>query len=121
MKAFEKQKSNNMKKYYELTGMSCGACVSSVKQTLMELPDVTEAEVQLKPQGVLLSMNKSIDTNVLQAQLDKAGNYTILNSHSDGDGVDDGTPIIERDHSFSNTHRERNSRPFGIDHEPGVE
>jgi copper chaperone CopZ len=110
-----------MKKYYELTGMSCGGCVSSVKQALMELPDVTEAEVQLEPQGVLLSMNKSIDTNVLQAQVHKAGHYTILNSHGDGDGVDDDTPIIERNNSFSNTHPERNSRPFGIDHEPGVE
>ncbi len=109
-----------MKKYYELTGMSCGGCVSSVKQALMELPDVIEAEVQLKPQGVLLSMNKSIDTNVLQAQLNKAGHYTILNSHGDGDGLDDDTPIIERNNSFSNTHPERNSRPFGIDHEPGV-
>jgi hypothetical protein len=30
-----------------------------------------------------------------------------------------GTPMIERDHSFSDQHQERH-RPFGIDHEPGV-
>ena len=109
-----------MKKYYELKGMTCGGCVSSVKQALMELPDVSEAEVKLEPQGVLLSMNKSIDTSVLQAQLDKAGHYTILNSHGDGDGIDDDIPIIERNSSFSNPHPERSSRPIGTDHEPGV-
>ena len=109
-----------MKKYYELAGMSCEACVNSVKQALIELPDVTEAEVKLNPQGVLLTMNESIDTNVLQAQVNKAGRYTISNSLGDGDGVDDDTPVIERNTSFSNTHPERNNRPFGIDHEPGV-
>ena len=109
-----------MKKYYELKGMSCGGCVSSVKQALMGLPEVTEAEVELKPQGVLLTMNETIDTKVLQAQLNKAGHYTILNSHGDGNGLDDVTPEIERKTSFSNSHPERNARPFGIDHEPGV-
>jgi len=109
-----------MKKYYELTGMSCEGCVTSVKKALMELPQITEADVQLKPQGVLLTMNESVDTNVLQAQLDQAGNYTILNSHGDGDSVEDDTPTIERKTSFSDSHPERNARPFGIDHEPGV-
>ncbi|MDP3469090.1 MAG: heavy metal-associated domain-containing protein [Daejeonella sp.] len=110
-----------MKKYYELTGMSCDECVNSVKQALMELPDVTDAEVKLNPQGVLLTMSESIDTSVLQGQVDKAGQYTILNSIGDGNGVDEDTPIIERKTSFSNTHPERNDRPFGIDHEPGVQ
>lgn len=109
-----------MKKYYELAGMSCESCVNNVKQALMELPNVTDAEVKLKPQGVLITMTESIDTNVLQDRVGKAGNYTILNSLSDGDEVDDTTPIIERNSSFSNTHPERNDRPFGIDHEPGV-
>jgi copper chaperone CopZ len=109
-----------MKKYYEITGMSCEDCVNSVEQALMELPDVTKAEVKLKPQGVLLTMNESIDTNVLQAKIDKAGNYKILNSLGDGTTVDDITPAIGIKTSFSNTHPERTERPFGIDHEPGV-
>lgn len=32
----------------------------------------------------------------------------------------DVTPLIDRDHSFSDQHEERHARPFGIDHEPGV-
>lgn len=57
--------------------MSCGGCVSSVKRMLLQVPDITEAEVQLNPPRAELTMSKSIDVNVLQAQLNKAGHYTI--------------------------------------------
>jgi len=66
-----------MKKTYELNGMSCGGCVNTVKQALLKLPDVTEAEVQLNPQKVILSMNKIVDLAELQSQLSLAGHYTI--------------------------------------------
>jgi copper chaperone CopZ len=66
-----------MKKEYELHGMSCGGCVSNVKRALLQVPDVTEAEVQLNPQGAIITMNKSIAVDELQAQLRKAGHYTI--------------------------------------------
>ena len=66
-----------MKKNYELTGMSCGGCVSSVKKALLQVPDVTEVEVSLNPQGATITMNKAIDVKDLQAQLSKAGHYTI--------------------------------------------
>lgn len=66
-----------MKKNYELTGMSCGGCVNGVKQALLSVPDVTEVEVNLHPQTAVVTMNKSIDLVELQAQLKKAGHYTI--------------------------------------------
>jgi copper chaperone len=66
-----------MIKNYELTGMSCGGCVSNVKQALLKVPDVKEAEVQLHPQNAVITMNKLIDVSELQAQLSKAGRYTI--------------------------------------------
>ncbi len=66
-----------MKKNYELTGMSCGGCVSNVKIALLKVPDVTEAEVQLHPQTAVVTMNKSIGVGDLQTQLSKAGHYTI--------------------------------------------
>ncbi len=65
-----------MKKEYELQGMSCGGCVSNVKRALLQVSDVTEAEVQLNPQLAVITMNKSISTDE-QAKLTKAGNYTI--------------------------------------------
>ncbi len=66
-----------MKKKYQLQGMSCGGCVNHVKQALLEIPGVEDADVQLKPQSALLTLREPIAMEVLQAQLSKAGNYTI--------------------------------------------
>lgn len=66
-----------MKKNYELQGMSCGGCVSSVKKALLQLPGVEDAEVHLHPQGAVLTMSEAIDVDELQAQIKKAGHYTI--------------------------------------------
>ncbi len=75
-----------MKKKYELTGMTCGGCVSNVKRSLLQLSGVEGAEVQLHPQSAVLTMNKFIGIEELQTQLDKAGHYKIkeanLNSNS---------------------------------------
>jgi len=66
-----------MKRNYELSGMSCGGCVNTVKNALLKVADVTEAEVQLHPQTAVVTMNKSIGVGDLQTQLSKAGHYTI--------------------------------------------
>ena len=66
-----------MKKNYELQGMSCGGCVNSVKNALLKLPDVEDAEVHLHPQTAVLTLSKPIDVDELQSQLSKAGHYTI--------------------------------------------
>ena len=66
-----------MKKEFELSGMSCGGCVSHVKKALLQIPGVTEAEVQLHPQRAVVTMSKNIDVAELQTQLSNAGNYTI--------------------------------------------
>ena len=66
-----------MKKNYELHGMSCEGCVSSVKNALLKLPDVEDAEIHLHPQSAVLTMSKPIDVEELQNQLSKAGHYTI--------------------------------------------
>jgi copper chaperone len=66
-----------MKKEYELQGMSCGGCVSNVKLALLQVPDVTDAEVHLNTQSAVLTMSKPVYVEELQAQLKKAGQYTI--------------------------------------------
>lgn len=66
-----------MKKNYELSGMSCGGCVSSVKKALLQFPGVEDAEVHLHPQSAVLTMSEPIGVDELQAQLNKAGHYTI--------------------------------------------
>ena len=66
-----------MKKKYELQGMSCGGCVSNVKRALLEVTNVEDVDVQLRPPGAVITMSKSIDVNELQFQLNKSGHYTI--------------------------------------------
>ena len=66
-----------MKKNYGITGMSCGGCVSNVKRALLQLPDITEADVQLNAQSATLTMSKPVDVKELQAQLSNAGHYSI--------------------------------------------
>lgn len=66
-----------MKVKYELDGMSCGGCVGTVKRALLQVPDVTEVEVQLNPQSAVITMNKFIGVDELQAQLRKSGHYMI--------------------------------------------
>ena len=66
-----------MKKKYDLQGMSCGSCVTSIKKVLYELPGIEDAEVHLHSQSAVLTMSESIDVDELQAQLNKAGHYTI--------------------------------------------
>ena len=66
-----------MKKEFELAGMSCAGCVSHVKEALLHVAGITEAEVYLHPQRAVLTMRESIDVAELQTQLSKAGLYTI--------------------------------------------
>lgn len=71
-----------MKKNYELSGMSCSGCVNSVKQMLLQIPDITDAEIQLNPPTAVLTMNKPIPLEKLQEQLSQSGNYTIRDAVS---------------------------------------
>ena len=48
-----------MKKKLELTGMSCGGCVSQVKKALLQIPGVTDAEVHLHPQRAVCYYEQS--------------------------------------------------------------
>lgn len=66
-----------MKKNYEIAGMSCGGCVNSVKKALLQVPDVENVEVQLNPPSAVIIMNRSIELDQLQAQLNKTGHYSI--------------------------------------------
>ena len=66
-----------MKKNYEITGMSCGGCVNSVKRALIKISNIEDVEVQLNPPGAVITMSEYIDVSRLQAQLSNAGHYSI--------------------------------------------
>jgi copper chaperone len=66
-----------MKQTYQIQGMSCGGCVTSVRQSLLKVEGVTEAEVQLNPPQAVVTSGKAIPVDKLQSQLNQAGPYTI--------------------------------------------
>jgi len=66
---------------YNITGMTCMGCVSSVKQRLSAVPGITEATVSLTaPQGTL-TMNKHVPTAILQEALGN-GKYVITDTQA---------------------------------------
>ncbi len=59
------------KKALEITGMSCGGCVNSVKQALMKNVNIADVEFQLNPPAAVITStrSKNIDLSHLQALL----------------------------------------------------
>ncbi|MEO6942815.1 MAG: cation transporter [Terrimesophilobacter sp.] len=61
---------------YEVTGMTCGHCVSSVKEELGELSGVDSVEVELNAGGVSTVIVNSVDPlnlDDVRAAVDEAG------------------------------------------------
>ena len=72
-----------MKKNYKIEGMSCGGCVNGVKHSLMQVPEISDAQVQLQPPRAVLTMNETVDVGKLQDQLSKTGSYKITELPND--------------------------------------
>tara|TARA_R100001132_G_C3262405_1_gene86174 strand:+ start:276 stop:491 length:216 start_codon:yes stop_codon:yes gene_type:complete len=67
-----------MKQKFQISGISCGGCVSRVKKTLEEHPNIEKAEIFLAPKGAaLITMNEALSVAELQKQLDELNGYTI--------------------------------------------
>jgi len=67
-----------MKQKFQINGISCGGCVSRVKKTLEEHPNIEKAEIFLAPKGAaLITMNEALSVAELQKQLDGLNGYTI--------------------------------------------
>jgi len=61
---------------YDVTGMTCGHCVSAVTQELQALPGVTEVDVDLNAGGVSqvrVVSNAPLDQASVAAAVDEAG------------------------------------------------
>ena len=59
-----------------VTGMTCGHCVSSVREELGALPGVTDVTVELNAGGdspVTISSENDLDAAAISAAVDEAG------------------------------------------------
>jgi cation transport ATPase len=70
-------KLNKMIHTYQIDGIHCGSCVTKIKNELLKLGDVMNADVQLKIPQATISMQRHITTENLQKAISKAGTYTI--------------------------------------------
>ena len=68
---------------YNITGMTCGGCISKVKNELLKLGDINTAEITLKSPHAILTLQKHIAVSVLQTALCKAGNFNITEAAGD--------------------------------------
>jgi copper chaperone CopZ len=67
-----------MKHRYQINGISCGGCVTRVKKTLEEHPNIENVEIFLQPVGAtIVKMNKKLTVEELQGQLNELDGYTI--------------------------------------------
>ncbi|MEV4296458.1 heavy-metal-associated domain-containing protein [Microbispora rosea] len=62
---------------YTVTGMTCGHCVSSVKEEIGEVPGVTGVEVDLATGLVTVESDSPLDTATIRAAVEEAG-YEVV-------------------------------------------
>ncbi len=61
---------------YNINGMTCGGCVSSVKQTLSNVPGVKSVTVDLGKKQAIIISSEEIDTNTFRRAFSNT-NFTI--------------------------------------------
>ena len=58
---------------YEVTGMTCGHCVSAVTAELSQLPGVREVSVDLPTGGVTVTSDAPLSIDEVRTAVDEAG------------------------------------------------
>jgi copper chaperone CopZ len=58
---------------YEVTGMTCGHCVSAVTAELTQLPGVREVSVDLATGGVTVTSDAPLPIDEVRTAVDEAG------------------------------------------------
>ncbi len=66
-----------MKHTYQITGMSCGHCIQTVKKTLEAIYGVQSVNVTLEPPQAIIEMHRHISEEIMNEALAKAGNYQL--------------------------------------------
>lgn len=62
-----------METTYQVSGMTCGHCVSSVSTELSALPGVTDVQVDLASGRVTITSQNPLDADAVRAAVDEAG------------------------------------------------
>jgi copper chaperone len=58
---------------YVVQGMHCGHCVASVTEEVSTIPGVTDVQVDLGSGELMITSDKAIPTQAVEAAVDEAG------------------------------------------------
>ncbi|MEV4540708.1 copper ion binding protein [Micromonospora echinaurantiaca] len=64
---------------YQVQGMTCGHCVSSVSAEVGAVPGVTDVQVDLATGQVTVTSEQPLDTDTVRAAVDEAG-YDLVDA-----------------------------------------
>lgn len=62
---------------YEVSGITCGGCISNVTKALEAVPGVTAVRVQKESPQATVTMSAHIPTEVLAGAVKAYGNYIL--------------------------------------------
>ena len=62
---------------YQIDGMHCNSCISKVKNELLKIGAIKEAQIQLQSPQATITMDKHISAAELQQAVAKAGSFSL--------------------------------------------
>ena len=62
---------------YQIDGMHCSSCISKVKNELLKITDITEAQIQLKAPQATITMLKHVSATTLKQAVARAGAFKL--------------------------------------------
>lgn len=62
---------------YSIKGMTCSGCATNVRKALEEVPGITKVEVQQQPGQAVVTMDKHVETSILQQAVKQYGPYEL--------------------------------------------
>jgi len=57
--------------------MTCSGCAANVRKALEEVPGITQAEVLQKEGRAIVTMDKHVETTILQQAVKQYGKYEL--------------------------------------------
>lgn len=91
-----------MKHTYTITGMSCEGCRPKVESTLNGINGIS-AKVSFEPPEAIITMEKHVPIEKLQAALSAVGDYTIAMAGHHPVKVHDGQPTKQKSHASTSS------------------
>lgn len=75
---------------YKVSGMTCGKCTATVKNTLESVSGIKNAVVTLDPPEAVITMEHHVPTGIMNKALTNSGNYSLIETDAMHHQMSDG-------------------------------